>query len=48
LHDNSVLVVPNGVGSLSISLINFTKKDFAQELDGGDGRRAAAGGGASK
>ena len=47
LRDNSVMVVPNGNGQ-SVSRINFSKKDFALELDTEGGASGAAGAGASK
>ena len=48
MRDNSVMVTPNSDGSQSVTRINFSKKDFALELDGEGGSGSGAGAGASK
>ena len=47
-RDNSVMVTPNSDGSQSVTRINFSKKDFALELDNEGGSGSGAGAGASK
>lgn len=48
LRDNSVMVTPNSDGSQVVTRINFSKKDFALELDSEGGSGSGAGAGASK
>lgn len=47
VRGDSVMVVPNNNGGQAVSRINFSKKDFALELEG-EGAGAAGAGGASR